>query len=80
MKRINKKKYILMYPPKNHDHKIWIAGSDKPHRCPDCYAIPWPNRWTKVWRVRKYFPRMCKRCGAITLSTFPKSWWGKGWF
>lgn len=60
-------------------HRVWVAGRDKPHRCPNCWLNPW-GYVKRTWRIRKWLPRKCGVCGAVTLATRPRVWYGKGWF
>jgi hypothetical protein len=57
---------------------IFIAGKDKPHRCPacwSCYGYKFMHRriynWDWLYRLRLWFPRKCHSCGALTLTTSP---------
>lgn len=52
---------------------VWIAGRDKPHRCPDCWSSQMSR---KPWRLRRWLPRRCAACGAVTLTTWPRKLWG----
>lgn len=56
---------------------VWIAGRDKPHRCPSCWRCPndGPIR-SRLWRVAKWLPRRCRFCHALTLTTWPRAWYG----
>lgn len=53
---------------------LWIAGRDKPHRCPSCWRCFWGKR--PLWRLTKWLPRRCRYCGALTLTTWPRAWYG----
>jgi hypothetical protein len=68
--------------------ELFIAGSDKPHRCPGCwssygYAFAYKHRgwWIYrsfnpvargIYKVRLWFPRKCTVCGSVTLTRFPR--------
>lgn len=61
----------------------WVAGMDKPHRCPQCwrcswsYGENWRSTWgERFWRLVKYLPRKCKHCGALTVTTHRSNIYG----
>lgn len=47
-----------------------IAGADKPHRCPGCWATTDRARWA-LW-----LPRLCRDCGIVVLTRFPRRIYG----
>lgn len=73
--------------------KIFIAGRDKPHRCPDCWTSSYIFIYGKhghwwvynsfnpiartIYRLRLKFPRKCLNCGSVTLGTFPQRIYGE---